>query len=366
MIILKSPGVGQDAGSLIQFHLNAGRKLIVLDGSEGPFDILTPVQINQDGVTLTSGWRLPQIAGVGAGVEIRREFEPILRRNPTNTNTIFINGSNIRISGLTLDYHMKTGWAGYARLISHALTEAITPRPLNGNIYEHLTFIDTYYGKWVRGSIGSNDAWAVVWTHRHSDGINNMIVRNCRSVTPGYQLTAGGAGFGVNGILIENNYIINGIANSMAVSMKYADEEVADVGGMIQNITIRNNRTYETRSNGVFVGMDGDEPDKFVNLQNVLIENNEIWVSDENQFGSGVRVQLGTDTNSTSENITIRNNYINVTRNTQSPRFITGRAPTTSPKAEISYYNNQFVGSGATPFNGGWTQINTEPPVENP
>jgi hypothetical protein len=366
MIILKSVGVDQDSGALINFHLNAGRKTIVLDGSNGPFDILTPIEISDDNITITSGWRLPQIAGIKSGLEIRREFEPILRKNPDFSTMINVNGSGITISGLTLDYFMKTGWINNRRIISHTFDPAqITPRPLNGNVYEYLTFIDTYYAIIDRATkTGTKDIWGIVWTHRHEDGINNMTVRNCRSVTPGYQLTAGGAGFGVNGILIEDNYISNGVANSIAVTMKFADEELEDSGGIIQNVTIRNNRTYEVNGNGIFVGMDGNDPDKFVNLKSILIENNEIWISNEKQFGTGVRIKLGSDSQSTGEDIVIRNNYINATRNTQSPRFISARAEDFSPKAEISYYNNTFIGTAATVFNGDWTQINTSPPIE--
>jgi hypothetical protein len=373
MIILKSPGIGQDAGALLNFHIAAGRRLIVLDGSDGPFDILTPVEVKSD-VTLTSAFRIPEIAGVKDSVMFRREFPPIVRRNPSIRQMFCLNGQNISVSGLMVDFNMDNGWMRWSRPFSFNTPGSIVGQPIGNIKLEHLVFFDSR-DAWLNRT-SPNDAWSIALTHDRAEPLDGFVVRNCINASAGFQLVSGGAGIGTKNVLIEKNLITRGRANSIAISMRFGsttdedgdpidpDDDDIDTPNTHENVTVRYNRIYESHSSGVFVGQDANVAGKIVNLKNIFIHDNEIRMGQRTKpAAKSVLIKIGTDPVSVGENIRIFNNIMDATKNTNSPRWIAANAPTGNTKSEIFYWNNTFIGSAVNSISENFTVNSQLPPV---
>lgn len=354
MITLKSPGETEDAGDLLNFHIQRGRNRINLDPREGPFYIASNVELT-DGTWLTSNFAFPSIRGANSERRYLSTDRALLRRHPGRARMLITNGSHVKVTNLTLDYNMRNGWEWFVRPISHATVSGMTPRPLNKILYEDLDFVDYFHGFRIRNEAPNTtyDSWSIVFTHDRPEPATNFTVRRCANKAPGMQLTGGGASVGYDRVLIEDCFCVRGAANSIALSMKYGADPDAGFDGAstLQNIIIRRNRIYEMSSIGIFVGQDGNEEGKRVNLRNILIEHNLIDMRREGQFNRCVQIKVGTDSASTCENLVIRFNIFDVTRNlafdaTNAPRWISAFAPVGNSLSEIYHYNNQNIGAG--------------------
>jgi hypothetical protein len=350
MITLQSPGEYEDAAPLINFYIQQGRNQINLDPSEGPFYIASNIELT-NGTWLTSNFAFPKIRGIGSERRYRSGEKALLRRHPGRNTMLITNGSNIKVTNLCFDYNFRNGWETFIRPISHATLSGMTQRTVNKVLYEDLDFVDYMYG--VREKDVTQDSWSIVLTNNRSDIMTNLTIRRCANKTPGFQLTAGGAGPGINRMLIEDCYCTEGRANSIAISMKYSGGGEAGEGDLSthQNITIRNNRIWNSPSSGIFIGQDGNEPDKEVNLRNILIENNYVDMRTRGAFARCVLAKTGTDPSSVCENLVVRYNRLDVSRNiaydpNNFPRWITATAPVGNTLSEIYHYGNQLIGTG--------------------
>jgi hypothetical protein len=353
MITIKSLGDYEDSGDLLNYHIQRGQNRINLDTSNGPFYIASDVELT-DNTWLTSNYAFPNVYGAGDVRQYSSTERALLRRHPGRARMLITNGSNVKVTNLTFDYNMRNSWEWFIRPISHATTSGMTPRPLSKVLYEDLDFVDYFHGFRIRSEAPNTnlDSWSIVFTHNRSEPATDFVVRRCANKSPGMQLTSGGAGVGYNRVLIEDCYCVRGAANSIALTMKYGSDpdSVADGASTLQNVTIRRNRIYEMTSIGIFVGQDGNDEGKVVNLKNILIEDNDIDMRREGQFNSCVRIKIGSDSASTCENLVIRNNRFDVNRNLafdsgNRPRWINASAAEGNTVSEILHYGNQNIGN---------------------
>jgi hypothetical protein len=126
MITLKSPGPSNDAGGLLNFYIQRGKRRIALDPANGPFVFHTFCEL-LDGTVITAHEKLPTIAGAGAVREAKRGTQPHCMA--TGTTLFYTNGSNCRVSNVILDYNMVNGYRQSSTLIRHGYFEG-TPNRL--------------------------------------------------------------------------------------------------------------------------------------------------------------------------------------------------------------------------------------------
>lgn len=360
MITLTSPGPNEDAGGLLNFYIERGKRRIALDPANGPFVFHTFCEL-LDGTVITAHEKLPTIAGAGAVREARRGRMPHCMA--TSVDLFYTNGSSCRISGLMLDFNMSSGYREASTLIRHGRS-AGTHYRLDNNHYDYLTIIDSYEG--VRNRDNSQpgqviDSWAIVFSQFHEDGINNHSVKNCYHFARGTVFVSGGTGPGINGLDIEDNYSTYGNPEGITLVSRYGVSGVQDSPGdtaTLQNMNIRRNYIWDFSGLAIHIGQDniiGNENLLEVNLENVIVENNWITLNSfrEDYFPACVTIKAGEAATSEMRNVIVRNNTFDVSRqnaNEVYPRFIVGRASETSPFSELRHYGNVTTGSGINVF----------------
>lgn len=267
-----------------------------------------------------------------------------IKRSPGNSRAIVLNASGIRIHNLICDFNTANGWQPYASFFNFNIPagDSQTQNVVSGTRIIGVDFVDS------EGSVpGSNDSWGIVFTNGAAAGIQDTKIIGCRMLASNRQLTAGGAGGGVNGCEIAFNFVRNGRSNAIAVSNKFNDgTEAEDENEILSNINIHHNVLIGGCCNGVFVGRDGnDDPDIKVSMANIRIADNYMQLRQTpTTFGKGILIKSGTSNLSTWTNVSIlRNKIVNSKSTVLTVRLLDLQGPPTGP-AEVTIEDNQFFG----------------------
>ena len=190
-------------------------------------------------------------------------------RADSSKRTIVINGSNVLIKNLTIDFAFGGPWEEFASCIGFSFPDSDTTTPVQKSNIRllNLRFVDSENNVTHTGG----DAWAIDF-RSDSPGISTGIeVIGCQQLAPLRQLTANGNGPGYDGVMIRGNKVVNGKSNSIAMSTSTTDFPM-----QFKNITVRDNFLLGCQNIGIFIGQDGQLISGSIDLVNVLIENNYI------------------------------------------------------------------------------------------
>jgi hypothetical protein len=248
-----------------------------------------------------------------------------------------INGSDITVRHLKLDWNFAGSWVSFTPLISFELPNGSSRTPVEKSRVNFfgLEMFDS-------GGVGvhnGDDCWGIVLTNDSPVICEDIAVVGCRMLTPGRQLTAGGNGLGYDGLRIAGNYIVGGRSNSISVSSR-GGSGVAS----LSNVTIERNVTKNAYDIGIFVGQDGSADDYVVNLDGIVIQNNYVSIGSANSgFPHGMYVRVGTDTDSFGTGIEIKNNTIDL-RNARGAARIMSLIGYSETDVLIS--GNKIIGNG--------------------
>lgn len=268
-----------------------------------------------------------------------------IRKAVGNRRAFLINSSDVLMSQLRLDFNLSSGWEGFSSLVTFDIPngDGQTQNALARTKLYGLDFIDSA-GEVERS--GSGDVWGIVWTNAATSGVQNAEVIGCRMLATNRQLTAGGAGGGVNGCEIAYCYVNQGQSNAISVSNRFNDGTEDD--DALSSINIHHNVIIGYHGSGIFVGRDGnDDPDLDVSVSNITIADNYIEARPTGAaFPRGILVKSGTSALSTWSNVSVlRNKIVHSLSNSSGTRIVDLKGP--SGGGAVTIANNDCTGPAA-------------------
>lgn len=258
-------------------------------------------------------------------------------RSQNSSYGLVVNGSNITIEHVVIDFNTGAAWKDFLAAISFKPPAHIggAARIIDQVTIDNVSFVDSMPPK-VR--TGRGDNWAISLSNETETGLSNILLRSNRLENrPHTQLVANGYGKGIDGLEIVDNFVRYGESNAIAVSSKVHKS-------VFRNITIDNNQIIDADRIGIFVGRDASSGIVDVLFENVCISNNRITMKPRANYPSAVYLRGLANTGLSTPSIWFFQNKIDVIGvESMNPRFY---SLIFNPDAWIATYQNEYSGNG--------------------
>ncbi len=214
------------------------------------------------------------------------------RMGAANNLCVVVNGVGIQIENLKLDWNMGGSWRQYNSLIAFAV-----PGGGAGYIPQQIGDISIIGCRFIESGArvphGNNDSWCISLTPGMNQTINNVKVLGC-TTDADVQLIGNGTNNGTwNNIQVAYNYCKHGWASAVGITSLHTD--LSEGVTTFNNINIHHNFFRNAYGYGLAIGADNnvDINGSQVQLNNVVITDNVIELSDASQYPNCILIRPG-------------------------------------------------------------------------
>jgi len=228
-----------------------------------------------------------------------------LKRMGDRNHIVHVNGVDVRIENLRFDWNMLGVWRQYNSCIAFGSLSGtgITPAPISDISIIGCRFIESG----ARVPHGNNDSWCISLTPAINQNIANVKILGCSSDAD-VQLIGNGTNDGEwNGIEVAYNYCKNGWAASVGITSLHTTVSGGET--TFNNVNIHHNMFRNGRAYGIAVGVDNSADVNFstVQVNDLVVSDNLIEISDAVEFPACVLIRAGLEAGYTASAVAERN-----------------------------------------------------------